>query len=268
MATGFPIIFGVSKLWTPDQTPTDLWLDAADASTITLNGSTVSQWNDKSGNARHFSQSTATSQPGYSTNQLNGYPILTFDGTDDFLDGGNILPATNSISVWIIARQNTISTTSSAPYLGRMNSAIADGNYLVRGQLSSQTNLSFAQMRTSVATYSANITGTPNSNWTLVGMRYSSTDNQLQSLRNGSSSTAVATSGTAADPGIACRIAARSAGTINYLHVDVAEIVVLLSAPAALVAPRPQIEGYLSWKYGLQGNLPATHPYKNSPPTI
>jgi len=29
---------------------------------------------------------------------------------------------------------------------------------------------------------------------------------------------------------------------------------------------RYQAEGYLAWKWGLQGNLPATHPYKNSAP--
>jgi len=28
-----------------------------------------------------------------------------------------------------------------------------------------------------------------------------------------------------------------------------------------------QAEGYLAWKWGLQGNLPSNHPYKNNPPT-
>jgi hypothetical protein len=37
-----------------------MWLDANDVSTITLkDGSTVSQWNDKSGNARHAYQAKA-----------------------------------------------------------------------------------------------------------------------------------------------------------------------------------------------------------------
>lgn len=40
-----------------------LWLDADDFSTITLNGSTVSQWRDKSGNGRHVSQNNASAQP-------------------------------------------------------------------------------------------------------------------------------------------------------------------------------------------------------------
>lgn len=51
--------------WTPAQIPTALWLDANDTSTITLNGSTVSQWNDKSGNGRNAVQATAANQPGW-----------------------------------------------------------------------------------------------------------------------------------------------------------------------------------------------------------
>lgn len=68
MATGFPIIFGKSRYWTPAQLQTAIWLDASDSSTITLNGINVSQWNDKSGNGRNATQSTAANQPLYGTN--------------------------------------------------------------------------------------------------------------------------------------------------------------------------------------------------------
>lgn len=56
-----------------------VWLDANDSSTITLNGSTVSEWRDKSGNGRNAVQATAASQPVYSTGQVNGLPALTMD---------------------------------------------------------------------------------------------------------------------------------------------------------------------------------------------
>ena len=46
----------VGTAWTPTQITTSLWLDAADVSTITLNSTTVSQWNDKSGNSRNALQ--------------------------------------------------------------------------------------------------------------------------------------------------------------------------------------------------------------------
>jgi hypothetical protein len=40
-----------------------LWLDGADPSTLTLAGSSVSQWNDKSGNGGHATQSTSGNRP-------------------------------------------------------------------------------------------------------------------------------------------------------------------------------------------------------------
>lgn len=58
---------------TPPISGYSLWLDATDASSFTYSsGSLVSQWNDKSGNARHFTQSTASSQPTRNTNVFNG----------------------------------------------------------------------------------------------------------------------------------------------------------------------------------------------------
>ena len=71
--------------WTPAALGSSLalWLDAADASTITLNGSTVSQWNDKSGNGRNATQATAANQPTYIANSINGKSALDWDGVND-----------------------------------------------------------------------------------------------------------------------------------------------------------------------------------------
>lgn len=70
-----------------------LWLDATDATTITLNGSSVSEWRDKSGNAFHFSQATANNQPSY-TGQINGKAAIAFDGTNDGLDRTGVTNST------------------------------------------------------------------------------------------------------------------------------------------------------------------------------
>ena len=79
---------GRKQLWTPAALGSSLalWLDADDFSTITLNGSTVSQWDDKSGNGRHASQATLSSQPTYTANGLNGKPAILFNGTSTFMD--------------------------------------------------------------------------------------------------------------------------------------------------------------------------------------
>lgn len=77
-----------------------LWLDAADASSVTLNGSTVSEWRDKSGNGRNFAQSTAAAQPVYTTAGQNGRNCLTFDAA-------RRLGSANTSSTWSFLHDGT-----------------------------------------------------------------------------------------------------------------------------------------------------------------
>ena len=76
-----------------------LWLDAADSTTVTLSGSNVTQWNDKSGNARNATQSTAINGPSYGT--TNGISAVVFTGSPTFMS----LPDLTSvpISIFMVA---------------------------------------------------------------------------------------------------------------------------------------------------------------------
>lgn len=67
----------------PIQTNLKVWL-SPEAANITLNGSTVSSWNDKSGNGNNVTQGTAGKQPTYvtSTAALNNQPSLSFNGAN------------------------------------------------------------------------------------------------------------------------------------------------------------------------------------------
>jgi len=71
-----------------------LWLDAADASTLydaTTGGSLVAadggvaRWEDKSGNGRHATQGTSADRPARKTAIQGGKDVLRFDGSNDFL---------------------------------------------------------------------------------------------------------------------------------------------------------------------------------------
>ena len=70
----------VSEVQAADWTPTSLgsslaiWLDASDATTLSSSGGLVSEWRDKSGNARHAVQTSPSSQP-----TLNGSAISISD---------------------------------------------------------------------------------------------------------------------------------------------------------------------------------------------
>ena len=61
------------------------WYDASDTATITVSGSNVTQWNDKSANALHLVQATSTKQPLSGTRTQNGLNMIDFDGNDDVL---------------------------------------------------------------------------------------------------------------------------------------------------------------------------------------
>jgi len=58
----------------------ELWLDGQDSSSLTISGSQVSQWNDKSGQGHNAIQATMADQPGYGSTLINGHPGLTFPG--------------------------------------------------------------------------------------------------------------------------------------------------------------------------------------------
>ena len=85
-----------------------MWLDASDASTLTLDGlNNVAQWRDKSGNARHASQSTTTMKPTYLANGINGIPALVGDGVDDSLTLSYPGPGTNH-NYYVVAAFDTV----------------------------------------------------------------------------------------------------------------------------------------------------------------
>jgi hypothetical protein len=75
-------------------------LDAADPTTTVLSGTTVTAWNDKSGNSRHASQSNSSLRPNYLTNALNGKPAIDFGA------------ATGTVRLDIASNQYQFSTKS------------------------------------------------------------------------------------------------------------------------------------------------------------
>lgn len=72
-----------------------MWLDANDSGSLFVNdngtggqpsnGGTVGRWTDLSGNGNDIFQATSGNRPTYNTNSINGLPVITFDGVDDYL---------------------------------------------------------------------------------------------------------------------------------------------------------------------------------------
>jgi hypothetical protein len=98
-------------------------------------------------------------------------------------------------------------------------------------------------------------------NSTFIAELITSTSVQTSYVTGGSQGTSVAVSITA---GRTSKIGTGFVGTVvntsNYLTGNIHEV--LGFSRALSTDDRQTVEGYLAWKWGLQGNLPSTHPYK------
>jgi hypothetical protein len=67
----------IQGFFSPSEISTLAWYDASDASTVIINGSNVTQWSDKNG-IYDLSQGTVNDQPKYGTGTINGLNAVEF----------------------------------------------------------------------------------------------------------------------------------------------------------------------------------------------
>lgn len=240
-----PLLFKPTKrLWTPRDLPSlQLWFEAADLSTIILNGSTVSQWNGKAGNNRNISQTLASSQPGFSLTSFNSKPGVTFDGVNDVLVSSfseTFAPVNYALT--LTTSNNNLSITMFG----------GSGDFIFSSR-SAGYQFGSAPQQIAPATISDLNIVVSSAN---LGSKLAWVNGIAASLNTGSSF-----GGTGV-----FQIGARNApsspsdfwgGTISKLIVFSGEINTI---------DRLKLEGYLAHKDNLLGNLPANHPYKYAPP--
>lgn len=111
-----------SKLLAPftplDVTGLTFWLDAADPATITVDGSNnVSQWNDKSGNAKHATQATVLVRPALQASQRNGYPGVKFTAASGHFMAGTAFTGTEPFSLFCVVRKDGAGTGLGAHHI-------------------------------------------------------------------------------------------------------------------------------------------------------
>jgi trimeric autotransporter adhesin len=94
------------------------WYDSSDASTITLSGSNITQWNDKSGNTKHATQSTSANQPTIVSSGLNGKNTILFDGTNDMFNIANTTTLANNFAVFAVIKSNFLNSISGSAIIG------------------------------------------------------------------------------------------------------------------------------------------------------
>ena len=111
-------------------------MDAADTATISVSGSAVTQWNDKSANARAFTQGTSGNRPLSGTRTQNSLNVIDFDGSDDRL------VSTSSAATWKFLHDGSEYTVFFALVKDGDNYRDVMGN---QGNTSSNTGVVFSE---------------------------------------------------------------------------------------------------------------------------
>ena len=260
---------GLTELWTPARITTALWLDAADASTITTVSGAVSEWRDKSGNGRNASQVTSGVRPTYSATNFNSKACLSFDGFDDFMSiGGNTISGTGYHYAMVIKPGADALTSANGDAVFWLRAAYTTSGFihvLYRSDVASKfrtfissngniDNLSIKYLTTDSSASEQIITfGGPNTNLRRNGTL------QL----NGSDTATVANN--ISYSGLSAEIGRYYDQSSVYNGVfSIAEFVLVASPTDNDIL---KFEGYLAHKWGLTASLPSDHPYKSTAPT-
>jgi hypothetical protein len=232
--------------WNPKQiTGCSLWIDAADASTVT-GTSSVTAVADKSGNGYNLTGGSGFSYP---NNTFNGtYPSF-YNGNGGFVHStssrigfNSSFAITTPFYMFVVAIQTT---NAGGDYGDIMDSYTGSGRiYLFDTTL--HTSISFGSALTSLTAFVSSIQYNGSSSYMYVNGTsfYTGT---AGAITTGGINIGNRYSNSEAWPGHICEI-------IIYTGV-------------ASTAQRQQVEGYLAWKWGLQSSLAAGHPFKGGPPS-
>jgi hypothetical protein len=234
-------LFSTSPVSTPLTIPgCGIWLDGADTSSLTLSGSSVSQWRDKSGSSNHFTPTSGTP----TSISDNGKTVVNFTS-------GTIMRSTNQITF----------TTSSALFIvSKITSVVSWGNMLIGFSdiNGSDYSIRFEDYILRGTRGNANSADFVNDNYYVNG-----TFNP--SFGSSTYLNAYSLIATVAPQGGGTSYITLSSGFMSRNFVG--NIAEFLFYPGGVTnIQRQKIEGYLANKWGLTLPAPTVHPYDKYPP--
>ena len=100
--------------------------DASVASSITISGSGISQWNDLSGNGRHATQSTDAYRPTVVSAGKNNRNTIALDGVNDHFNITNTTALTSNFAVFAVIKYDYLNyDTSGSAIIGSDDSGVS-----------------------------------------------------------------------------------------------------------------------------------------------
>ena len=270
-------IITVGGNWDPsDSVTTSFHIDAADTSSYSLSGSNVSSITDKAGN---FSI-TVNGTPTRVSSALNSLNVWDFSGSsEDFTTSDEQNVTDGSGNHWAIGvfLADTVNDTQDSFYSFE-NNTVSSGSkkdYAVSAGNSSAFNgeldldgLSSNRISSTIGNLQAFDSAVTLDAFHIVGTIFNSTGNQISTRVDGADAFTPVND---YDRGINQKQDVRIMRNRANERLDgrVAEFFVVGALPGTGgtdITEFQKAEGYLAHKWGLTGNLPSDHPFKNISP--
>jgi hypothetical protein len=231
-----------------------LWLDAADATTLTLSGSNVTQWRDKSGQGNNGSNTGTVSLSTFNSGQM-----ISFNG-DSVIQGSYTNSGTTITCFGIFVPQQSsydntrVVSFATAPGVLDYNNIGSLGAIVLDAGRTVYTQRNSAQLTTTTTFTTGALT--------MASLVYTGSSRQVFLNGGGQGSDSFSGSFGTTLYGIGAYAGFNpSSYAFNKYTGLVGEVIVYNSALST--AQRQQVEGYLAWKWGIQQSLPSSsHPYK------
>jgi hypothetical protein len=232
-----------------------LWLDASDSSTLTLSGSNVTSWSDKSGNGYTCSTTVVgDANPTYSASSVQFRSTSSQSLSIPQAAGNQLVASTYSIFVVATRKADGFQTILAG------GAILNDGNLLLAYTSTLLIHGVYGEMSYPAITVPAYTVGDPQR---LMSFDQFSTTRDV--LINGGTLQSSTSNGILLSSFAAPYLGRYYTGaSTGYSNIDLNEM--FWFTPSVTTIQRQQMEGYLAWKWGLESTLPANHPYRNSKP--
>jgi len=263
-----------------------LWLDAADKEALTLSGSMVTTWRDKSGRGNNMVSVSGYQIPNYNISGMNGLPTVSFFRTSS--SSFSVLQNTafsgltgKSFTFLMVAKRSTGSGTISIPRF--LSAAITtngeDISDIGAFDISAAFPNRFGIRRNNDITSGTGPFNTENVflggvivNGTATGVG-NFASNRSYAYANGAQISTTNSVGAGNDfnvshvrLGAATQSPETNDGDSGTLQGNISEII--LFNRVLTTSEFTSVEGYLAWKWGLQNSLPSSHPYFSAKPEL
>ena len=281
----------MSTLWTPADASVGLWIKTDDSAARVIDGSSrFEELLDKSGNGRHFIQTTAGSRPTLSAGALNGKDVAAF--------AGNIMNSAAAASAWNFMHDGTPCRLFALVRFGSIvelnaiygllgnnrGSTVGNRGFAVwfddRNSLSRNNGLvhlignggSTSGLREVVDNYSGDDFFAANSFavYELFANPADSTPSarstHIRNAQDARSNNSFSNAPSASNPTFNVQLGALNNGVLPMTGA-LAEMFILVGSDAEDQNVAEKAQGYIHHEWGLAGDLPSSHPYKSAAPT-